>query len=278
MRQAVLILLLAALAACSDEVPPTVSAVPPGGEVTFLVAADTHFGVEGMAEANERQIDAMNSLPGIPWPEGIGGTVGTPLALLVCGDLTDHGRTDEWAEFVAHYGRTGTDGRVRYPVFESTGNHDRWNMLYRPVLLSVARRHGGLVYAFDLGELRVICLDEYPNAARLAWLREELARVGPSRPVVIYFHFAFTGPLSDWWEEAEKDAFRAAVEGYRIVAVFHGHYHGSGHYEWRGLDVYNVGSPRYIDRSFGVARWKDGRFAVASFDWSESRWTWSHVR
>jgi hypothetical protein len=244
--------------------------------VTFLVAADTHFGAEGLAERNRRQIEAMNSMPGREWPAPLGGVVGKPLGLLVCGDLTDRGRAEEWYEFVEHYGLDGTDGRIEFPVYEGTGNHDRPNPLFRPVLLAVAQRHGGLAYAFDFGDLRLVCLDEYPNAARLAWLEDELERVGRDRPVVIYFHFPFTGPYSDWWTDEEKTAFREAVRGYRIVGVFHGHYHGSGHYVWRGLDVYNVGSPRHRDWSFGVARWKDGRLAVASWDWRTGAWTWHH--
>ncbi len=279
-RTRLFLLALALLAGCADPDPP-----PPGsgetGEVTFFVAADTHYGAEGIAPRNRRLVAAMNALPGKPWPREIGGRVGRPFGVFVAGDLTDHGRASEWRAFAADYGRTGRDGRLRYPVFAGTGNHDRPGLLFSlvssgPVLRGVAARHGGLVYALDRGDLHLVNLDIYPTAQNLRWLREDLSRVEAGRPVVILFHFPLAGPYSDWWRESEKEAFREAVRGRRVVAVFHGHYHGSGHYVWKGLDVYNVGSPRHSDHSIGVARWREGRLAVAGYDWDRDAWTWRH--
>lgn len=262
--------LLLWLAGCGPAPAAVTARATEPAELTFLVAADTHFGAEGIEERNARQIEAMNAIPGTPWPAEIGGTVGTPAAVLIAGDLTDTGTLTEWAKFVEYYGLTGKDGKLRYPVFEGSGNHDRPNPLFRPVVVAVARRHGGSAYSFGLGGLHFICLDEYPDDRNLVFLREDLAKVGKDQPTVVYFHFSILGPYSDWWTNEEKQAFRDALTGYRIEAIFHGHFHGSDHYVWKGLDVYDVGSPRHRDWSFAVCRWGDGRLDVAEYDWREN--------
>jgi cytolysin (calcineurin-like family phosphatase) len=238
------------------------------------VAADTHFGAEGLLERNRKQIDAMNALPGTPWPAEIGGTVARPHGLLVAGDLTDGGLPTSWKQFCEEYGRDGRDGRLKFPAFEGSGNHDRGSFPIHPVLAGIRQRHGSLLYSWDWGELHVVCLDVYPDAAALRWLDDDLRKVGRERPVVLYFHYGLEGPFSDWWKEEEKDAFRRAVEGYHILAVFHGHWHASGPSRWRGLRVINVGSPRHSDHTFGVARYHDGRLDVAAWDWRRGRWAW----
>jgi 3',5'-cyclic AMP phosphodiesterase CpdA len=258
------LLLLPLLLACA---PP-----PAEEEVTFLVTADTHFGHPGCTEANRRQIEAMLGLPGKPYPAETGGVIGRPRAILVAGDLTESGDAASFEEFLAAY------GSLPFPLYEATGNHDRGPPLLRPVLLGVARRHGSLTYSFDLGPLRVICLDRYPDRRNLAWLATDLAPIPPDRPLVLFFHYPPCGPYSDWWTEKEKAAFVRAVEGRRVIAVFCGHWHGSSHTVWNGLDVYNVGSPKHSDRSFAVVRVKGRRFAVALFDQETGAFRWTHEK
>ncbi|MCK4626747.1 MAG: hypothetical protein KAV00_15655, partial [Phycisphaerae bacterium] len=78
-------------------------------DVTFIVAADTHFGYRDIAKTNKRQIRAMNVVTGVDYPWGIGGKVSRPEWVIVAGDLTDNGRKAEWEEFESHYGFTGKD-------------------------------------------------------------------------------------------------------------------------------------------------------------------------
>jgi len=250
---------------------------PNGGtDVTFFVAADTHFGVEGIADLNVRQIDEMNALPGKPLPRQLGGTVQPPRGVLMAGDLTDGGSKAQWREFVAHYGLTGKDGRLRFPLYECTGNHDRHAFLFRPVLDGVKRRHGSLTYSWDWDDVHLVSLDCYPDAANLRWLKRDLAQVGTVRPVALFFHYPLLGPYSDWWKQTEKNAFRDAIRGYNVIAIFHGHYHGSGRYKWEGYDVYNVGSPRHSAHSFAVVRITDTTLTIASRNWDRGTWRWTH--
>lgn len=248
-----------------------------GTDVTFFVAADTHFGHEGIDKLNARQIAAMNALPGTAMPAGAG-VVRNPLGVLIAGDLTDRGRSAQWQQFVEHYGLTGSDGLLNYPVYECTGNHDRKSFISRPVLDAVRKRHGDLVYSWDWGDVHLVCLDLYPDASNLRWLKRDLAKVGRTVPVVLYFHYSILGPYSDWWSAGEKEAFRKAIDGFNVIGIFHGHYHGSMRYKWRGYDVYNVGSPRHGRHSFAVVRVTDTTMAVASMNWGRTRWGWWHTK
>ena len=99
--------------------------------VTFFVTADAHFGPQLEEINNKVQIEAMNGIPGTTYPVTIGGTIDFPLGVLIAGDLTNGippaaplGESTRWQKFVEHYGLTGTDGLLSYPVYECLGNND----------------------------------------------------------------------------------------------------------------------------------------------------------
>lgn len=253
--------LAAALAAAGAAPPPT---------VTFFVASDSHFGARGMSELNRSVVEQMNALPGTDFPAEIGGNVEVPRGVLFTGDATDNGTLAEFAEFEAVYGRTGEDGLLRFPVFEAIGNHDLNSE--SPIKARVAARHGAIDYAWDWDDLRMVCLDMYPDAKTLAWLSGELRRAGRRRPLILYFHYSLAGPYSDFWEDAEKDAFAAAIAGYNVLAIFHGHEHHVGHYDWRGFKVFRPGAPRHRSHFFLVVRVEPRRMAVLAWDFDNRRW------
>lgn len=64
------------------------------------------------------------ALPGTAWPDKLGGgKVGPPRGVLVLGDLIDDGDrkgecADQWRHFEKQFGSDGTDGPLKYPVFE----------------------------------------------------------------------------------------------------------------------------------------------------------------
>ncbi len=247
-------------------------------DITFLVAADTHFGVKGMEEMNRQQIEAMHSLPGTAWPgEGLG-KIAEPHGVLLAGDLTDGGSSNQWEQFVTHYGLSGGDGLLKWPVFEGTGNHDRPYTGSKRVPLAVANRHGGLPYSMQWQNVRIINLDVYPDAANRDYLTTELERVGRDAPVVIYFHYGLAGPYSDWWSQSDKQAFYEVIRGHNIIAIYHGHFHATAHYKWKGFDVYNVGSVRHGWHSFCVARLTDQFFVTGSWNFGAGTWDWWHIK
>ena len=243
--------------------------------ITFFVASDSHFGARNMDEVNRVVVEQMNALPGTEYPPEVGGRVDVPRGVLFTGDTTDNGTLDEFAQFEALYGLTGRDGVLRYPVYESIGNHDLNSE--SPIKERAARRHGGIDYAWDWGGVRMICLDMCPDATTRAWLHGELQRVGPDRPLVIYFHYSLEGPYSDFWEQADKDAFAAAIEGHNVLAIFHGHEHRLGHYAWRGHPVFRPGAARHSSHFFLAVRLGPREMAVAAWDYDNRRWHQSWV-
>jgi hypothetical protein len=122
--------------------------------------------------------------------------------------------------------------------------------------------------------VRFACLDMYPDAATRAWLASDLRRLRPDHPLVLFFHISLEGPYSNYWSEAEKDAFAQALEGRNVLAIFHGHEHRTGHYEWRGHPLFRPGSPRHSSHSFLAVRLGPSTMSVAAWDFDQRRWLW----
>lgn len=239
------------------------------------MAADTHFGYPDTEPWNLKKVQAINRIAGTPYPRSLGGRVRRPRGVLVAGDLTNDGTRSQWKQFVRHYGLKGGDGMVRYPVFEGTGNHD-YHGKRRLVAEAVRRRHGALSYTWTWQGVHFVCLDTHPRLGRNRWLRRHLRRFGKRAPVVIYFHYSIVGPYSTWWSGLSKSVFRSTIDGYNVIAIFHGHYHRSERYRWKGFDVYNVGSPLYDSPSFAVARVTSSHLTVAAWNYQHERWDWHH--
>jgi hypothetical protein len=259
-----------------EEAGLRVAEVPRRGGLTetFVVTADLHLGHPGMDAANQRQLRAMHALPGTAWPGIAGGRVEAPRGILVAGDVTERGAWQEWQRFEALYAGQSL------PVFVGLGNHDRLGYAAR-LEAAVRERHGGTCYAWDWGDLHLDCLGEAPDAECLSWLAADLARTGRERPVVLFLHLALKGPFmfrGDNWFGGSREKARLAgmLQGFNVVAIFHGHFHGSGRYRWHDMDVYNVGSPKHGWRSFAVVRVTDTALTVASFHWEAGAWWWAH--
>jgi cytolysin (calcineurin-like family phosphatase) len=273
---------LLAVAALASQ--PTASSPPPAAarpravrDITFFVASDTHFGVPGIEERNRRLIEELNGLPGLDYPAPIVGRVGTPKGVLITGDLTDYSTEDQWQAFERHYGLTGRDGLLKFPVKEALGNHDF--MGDSPVVKHIVRRHGGIAYSFDWDDVHVACLGMYPSADRLRWLEQDLRKVAAGRPVVVFFHYGIDGPWSQSWEsQEEREELARILSGHRVAAIFHGHAHHAGAYRWREYDVFRPGSPKHSSREVMAVRIRGDEVAVAYRDFDRSAWTKTFVR
>ncbi|MEZ4370077.1 MAG: metallophosphoesterase [Polyangiaceae bacterium] len=253
-----------------------------GLDATFYVTADTHFGYGvpkeapldrdvlalplGVEKTHQVALAAMDKLPGQPYPAALGGVVGTPLGVLIAGDLTESGQKEQWAAFLEYYGSSR-----KLPMYEGVGNHDFWDVRQQAI-----KRHGALWYSWNWGDLHVVCLGEAPDSKTLSWLEKDLAGLEKDVPIVMFLHFPFKGPFSNTWFTRDKydDKLFDVIQGYTVLGFFHGHYHGSGRYKWRGYNVYNVGSAKHRWHSFGVARVTDTEFAVASWDYDRNAWEW----
>jgi 3',5'-cyclic AMP phosphodiesterase CpdA len=218
----------------------------------------------------------LAGIAGRPWPAEIGGSVAPPRGLLVAGDLTDHGRPEEWDRFAELF----SGPSLPFPMFETVGNHDVDGGPH--VAARVRARHGDVRYSWDWGDLHLVSLGDGPDYPALRWLMEDLAAVGRERPVVLFLHYPLAGPLSEWnWfgDGDYREHLARILEGFNVVAIFHGHWHASGRYEWRGIPVYNAGSWKHGYCDFLVVRLTDERLTVASRLWYDRpRWWWWEVR
>ncbi|MBV9603947.1 MAG: phosphodiesterase [Solirubrobacterales bacterium] len=111
-----------------------------------------------------------------------------PDAVLVSGDLVDHGSDAEYAEVASLL------EELDAPVYPLPGNHDDRDALRRQ--FGIPGEAGGPVqYVVDLGPLRVLALDSTRpgadsgelDAGRLAWLEDALS-ADPHTPTVLAMH------------------------------------------------------------------------------------------
>ena len=214
-------------------------------------------------DANTRAIQLLKNFTGLALPqsEGAGKVSEDILGLIVTGDLIDSADKNgghypamqryEWNRYQSDYGLTGKDGKIPYPVYEIHGNHDgpqgdtfivegiMARNVTRPGLCN--RSENGLHYSWDWGPLHCVNLGmfvgkgekrrkghHYAPRASLEFLQEDLEKkVGDSgRPVILSFHLHPFGPEYDWPKE-DLSAFWETISPYNVVALFHGHTHGS---------------------------------------------------
>ncbi|MDG2011935.1 MAG: metallophosphoesterase, partial [Pirellulaceae bacterium] len=214
-------------------------------------------------EANKRFMEILKNLPGEAIPaESVAGNVSKAInGVLVTGDLIDSADKNggnypamqrfEWDRYKTDYGLTGKDGGLPYPVYEMHGNHDgpqgdtfivedivKRNAT-RPGIVNVSEN--GLHYSWDWGPLHLVSLGifvgegekkreqfHYAPRGSLGFLISDLeSQVGDTgRPVVLAFHLHPNGPEYDWPPE-DLQQFWDVVEKYNVIAMFHGHTHGS---------------------------------------------------
>jgi hypothetical protein len=246
--------------------------------ITFFVGSDSHFGAPGVEEANRAMVEQMNALPGTAYPDAIGGRVEAPRGVLMTGDLTDNGTLEEFAEFEKLYGLTGKDALLRYPVFESVGNHDVNSD--SPIKQRQKARHGGINYAWDWDDLRLLCLDMYPDAVTREWLAPELRKAGPDKPLIVFFHYPVLPGGQGWsgaWPDEDKETFGRTIDGHNVIAIFHGHMHAPGHYLWRDRPVFRPGAAKNRNRFFLVVRIAAQEMSVATWNFETGGWgdAWS---
>ena len=247
-------------------------------DLTFFSLSDTHY-TEG--ETNGRPIvGVINALPGTAYPASLGGTVDTPRALIMQGDLINDGAVaakypSQWANYIADFGVNG-EGRCIFPVFEGIGNHDvninlfvfnkikdrniiRTNLNY---ISSVSSN--GYHYSWDWDGIHFVNVNLFPGNiwpgeadtysqghdpiyAR-DFLQEDLQKNGTNgRPVIVIYHFR---PVDEnWWTYIAADRSHKILQDYNVIMIMVGHQGGGVNNTWRGinwassngqLDVYRV--------------------------------------
>lgn len=219
-------------------------------ELNLVIDSDLHFTAAGIRADKADHLTKIEKLSESTYID----------AIICAGDLTDNG-FDGKSFLCWQYG--GTEDQVtplaRYierlqtiaPTYVAMGNHDHyvpWPYLHKGVRNFVKKRHGALLYSWECrGIFKFICLDVYPDAAALKFLKKEL-KSAAQKMVIIYFHYNVEGAWSDWWTDKEKNAFLAALEPYRkqIKLIICGHRHSNYLIEWEGYNVVSGGGGKLM--------------------------------
>ena len=274
------ILLLALGGSWACDRAPGPGAGEDGSDFTFFMIGDPQINIPRWGTVGtEATIEAMNELPGRPFPHG--GVVQEPLDVLVAGDLVDDlGDPANWELYKELFDPKG-NARLRFPVYEGAGNHDlsteqeegSWTYVQRELIERNGERPGPLFfdenryhYSWDWGDYHFVNLNVFPGTAprpvydnpspwndpkgALEFFRTDLeTRVGGSgRPIILLWHYGLRGwGLDMWWTPEDLAALKEVLAPYNVVLILHGHEHQYERYTWEGYDVIMAPAPQ-IDR------------------------------
>ena len=241
--------------------------------LTFFGWSDQHVQTDGNARHLLPAIDAMNALPGLAYPESIGGTVSEPAFVFGCGDVT------EWPTFAAMkaYDQLITK-RLRFPAYDVLGNHDEGGQVASETMRKwMLSRHGALSYTFQRHGIQFIALfskynETLNNPAQpltneaLDFLRANLARLPARIPVIVATHLCFDALTN-------RDAFCDAMGEANVIAILGGHYHKAKVDRYRGYDFVQLPSPAPgSPDQFTVVRITSDRLIAIPYDYRKKQW------
>ena len=241
-------------------------------DLTFYSYSDIHYGADngGKSPPKEKSemMDEINTLPGKPYPDAVGGVVGQPRGVIMPGDLINDGAVSQkypkqWESYIADFGVNG-EGRCKWPVFEAIGNHDlndnlfvfnkikERNVLRKQLKLIDNVSSNGYHYSWDWEGIHFVNLNlfggnvwngeadaygwaHHPQYARDFLIKDLQEHVGNSgRPVVYIEHFR---PVDEnWWTFSAADKLQKVLQNYNVIAMLVGHQGGGVKNVWRGIN------------------------------------------
>ncbi|MEU6300515.1 metallophosphoesterase [Streptomyces erythrochromogenes] len=185
-----------------------------------LLAHISDLHLDGSERATQRAIRVMDYLRALPYPVD---------ALLVTGDIADHGEEAEYEEAAQILA-------APFPVLTCPGNHDA-RPAYRKALLGEAPEHGPINRAHDIaGTTILMCDSTIPgrdegrlDAQTLAWIDTTLTARTQGTPALIAFHqppVELHHPLPDSCMLEEPGALADLIDAHpQVAAVLTGHAH-----------------------------------------------------
>lgn len=241
--------------------------------LTFFGWSDQHVQTDGNGEHLLPAIDAMNRLPGTPFPDSIGGKVERPSFVFGCGDITEwptHAAKNTFEQLVTK--------RLDFPVYNIMGNHDEGGKSPVDTIKRwIIQQHGSLSYTFQSGGVRFICLfskynEDLNNPAQpltresLDHLLQELDKVPKDTPSIVATHLCFDAITN-------RDALVNTLKDHNVIAVLGGHYHKAKVDRYHGLNFVQLPSPAPGSPSeFTVIRISGDRIVAVPYDYSQKAW------
>jgi hypothetical protein len=261
-------------------------------DLTFLLIGDPHYRAFDSTSTSHNLVvrsnleKLMTLTATSPMPGA--GTLGTPVGVINVGDLIEGGSEInpetgvaldttatcelQWANYIRESGLLGNEAGsiVKYPIYESYGNHDQNGFLKQTCdriaaraavgsgLPNVTGRSGAFTYVGAYGNITVTGVNfawkwgpfhfvninmrsgndskRYPSGGSYAFLKSYLENTiaTSGEPVFVSVHLPpATGAEGDW-PLADRQAFYDLIIKYNTVGIFNGHTHGYGYTQWRG--------------------------------------------
>jgi hypothetical protein len=240
--------------------------------LTFFGWSDQHVQTSGDASHLVPAIEAMNQLPGKPYPPRFGGTVDRPAFVFGCGDITEwptHAAKTAYEEMILK--------RLKFPAYDIAGNHDEGGKSPSETIKKwIVARHGGLSYTFESGGVRFIAAfskydDSLDNPAQpltreaLQFIRKELPQES-RQPVVVAVHHCYDSMTN-------RDELIDAFGKSNVVLVLGGHYHQSKVDRYRGVNFVQLPSPaKNGPGQVMVVRITRDRVVAVPWSYRDNRW------
>lgn len=235
------------------------------GAFTFFAWSDQHVGADGDAQHLLPALQAMRGLPGTAWPPEIDSAVDRPLFIFSAGDCTD------WPTRKAAHSYARAVSWLEVPHLEVLGNHDEGDgSTANPMRQRILARHGGLSYRFDCAGVTFLNLfspyddSQHLTGESLAWLRAELAKLEPGRPVIVATHLSLAAIRNP---DDLVDAFGAA----NVILILGGHLHRTRVMEHRGHRFLQLPSPK-ATHEVVVIRIDAERLLALPYDYRRKAW------
>jgi hypothetical protein len=258
-------------------------------DVAFIQIGDPHYRSDDTVSSNHnltlrdnlRRLMALTPSSTMPGA----GTLGTPRGVLNCGDLLESGTVTpltktqtleaQWVKYVADFGLLGNEAGtiIKYPVYESYGNHDQDGFLKQvsdriaaraAQLPNITAVSGSYTYVGSYGNITVKGVHfawmwsgihfvncnmrsgsdgkRYPSSNSYGFLKDYLEqKVKTSNdPVFVMVHLPPTTGAEGDWPLVDRQAFYDLLIQYNTVGILVGHVHSYAYFQWRGPD--NLGA------------------------------------
>ncbi len=247
--------------------------VPAGTELTFFGWSDQHVQTDGAGDHLLSAIDAMNALPGTPYPQTVGGKVAVPAFVFGCGDITEwptHAAMKTYDELITK--------RLKFPAYDILGNHDEGGKTPSETMKKwLLSRHKALSYTFSQSGVHFICVfsdynETLNNPAQpltedsLDFIRQSLAKIPPGSPAIVATHLCYDAMTN-------RDALVDAMGEANVLAILGGHYHKAKVDRYRNQNFVQLPSPAPGSPSqVMVIRISADRLVAIPYDYEQKKW------
>lgn len=190
-----------------------------------------------------------------------------------------YGNEDETKGFLEYVYKPLAKVLPQKQIFLIPGNHDTYD---GKMLKQIKSKYGDYMFQAKIGPIELLSLGLYPSSTKkqsdklttkepsLDFLKKQLKRIGPEKPVLIAFHFYFSEPCkdcwwNDWWPDKDRKAFIDTIKNYNVVGILVGHVHGESVETYKGFKVIrSAGEHRFAVLTWDPAKPRDIKVKLKS--------------